>query len=391
MTGSTDGFHRFSISERVQHLLLVTTVTLLALTGLPQKFSSTDWAPIMVQWMGGIDVVRIIHRINAFVLTAGVLYHVGNAVYRLITKRANFDMKPQAKDFKDFTHNIAYFLGIKKDRPRFDRFNFIEKFEYWAVLWGMVMMAVTGLILWFPALVTRFLSGYAVPVAKAAHSGEAFLAVAAVVLWHLYNAHFSPKVFPFNQSIVNGKISQHEMMVEHPLEYERITGEPVPEEVLNQPVNVPWYTLVTSGLVGMMVVGLFVVLLNTAINPPDPELVPPMYDPLERQIVLAAPEIPNLPASVLWIGSGKLPVADFEALPAKTSSAARSFLFNDLSQGDVSSRLWDFGDGTTSNEQNPTHTYASICPTGGLCTVSLTVCGPGGCDTELKSGFIQLP
>ena len=198
-------FSRFSLSERIQHGLLLTTVTLLALTGLPQKYSSLEWARPMVELMGGIYVVRIIHRVSATILTLGVLYHVLYGLYRLLVKRARFDMLPRLKDVRDLIGNLAYFLGLKKERPRFDRFNYIEKFEYWAVLWGMTVMAVTGLLMWFPVIATRLFPGVVVPSAKAMHSGEALLAISAVILWHMYNAHLSPRVFPFNLTIFTGR------------------------------------------------------------------------------------------------------------------------------------------------------------------------------------------
>jgi formate dehydrogenase subunit gamma len=404
MSEVKNGFSRFSLSERVQHGLLLITVTLLALTGLPQKYSSLEWARPMVELMGGIYVVRIIHRVSAAVLTLGVLYHVVYGLYHLLVKRAHFDMLPRLKDFRDFIGNIAYFLGLKRERPRFDRFNYIEKFEYWAVLWGMAVMAVTGLLMWFPVIATRLFPGIVVPSAKAMHSGEALLAISAVILWHMYNAHLSPRVFPFNRTIFTGRQSAHEMMSEHPLEYERRTGLPVSEKVLQVRPDIAWSTLAVSGAVGLLMIGLFSAMFYWMVRPPSPRILPPIHAPLDREVVRAPMDEADsgftkksTDVSMLWKNTaGGLTVADFLAEPVagpleSAGSAGMTYQFTDQSSPGVTSWLWDFGDGHTSREQNPLHVYVIPCPgKQNSCTVSLTACGPGGCDTRIKPAFVQL-
>ena len=119
---------------------------------------------------------------------------------------------------------VLYLFGLRKEKPMFDTFSYKEKFDYWAVFWGMVIMGVSGLILWFPAIATQWLPGLAVPIAKTAHSDEALLAVLAIAFWHMYNVHFNTSVFPFNKTIFTGKIGKHQMIEEHPLEYARLKG-----------------------------------------------------------------------------------------------------------------------------------------------------------------------
>jgi len=354
----------------------------------------------MVELMGGIYVVRIIHRVSATLLTLGVLYHVLFGVYRLLVKRARFDMLPRLKDVRDLIGNLAYFLGLKKERPRFDRFNYIEKFEYWAVLWGMTVMAVTGLLMWFPVIATRLFPGVVVPSAKAMHSGEALLAISAVILWHMYNAHLSPRVFPFNLTIFTGRQSAHEMMSEHPLEYERRTGSPVPDQALQARPDITWKELAVSGAVGLLMIGLFSAMFVWTVRPPTPRILPPIHEPLDREIVQApvyetvtGSTTDSAGVSTLWKNTaGGLTVADFMAEPvAASQGSGPAYQFADQSGPEVTSWFWDFGDGQTSREQNPLHVYRFPCPdVENRCTVSLTACGPGGCDTRIKPAFVQL-
>ena len=129
------------------------------------------------------------------------------------------------KDFTDAIENIRYYFGTTDQPARCDRYDYKQKFEYWGVVVGGLLMIATGLILWFPTTIVKYLPGELIPAAKAAHTNEALLAFLVIIVWHLYNAIFSPEVFPLDTSIFTGKISVERMKHEHPLEYERITGE----------------------------------------------------------------------------------------------------------------------------------------------------------------------
>jgi formate dehydrogenase subunit gamma len=392
MSTLQETFERFSLNERIQHILMFVSFALLALTGLPQKYSTVDWARTLTDLLGGIGTLRLIHRVSALVMGGVFIYHVVHGIYGLWTRRSRFDMLPRPKDAFDLLHNIAYLLGIQPTRPRFERFSYTEKFDYWAVFWGIAIMASSGLILWFPTLITQIFPGVVVPVAKVAHSDEALLAISAVVLWHLYNTHLNPRIFPFNMSIFTGRVSRHEMMIEHPLEYERRTGESVPDEMLRaRPVR-SRLALVTSGVLGVLMVGLFAMMTTWALNPPTPVFPAPANVPIVRTNLLQPPSGPISAAEPtrLWNASqAARPSADFAAesiggtgrLEGVPPLAVR---FTNLSVGEITSWLWDFGDGATSTEQNPQHTYSRCPGDKEMCTVSLTVCGPGGCDTNTK-------
>ena len=265
MTDNQEYFVRFSLGRRIEHLILLTAFTILAVTGLPQKFHNLAWAQWAVFHMGGIVAVRNIHHTAAAALILVAVYHLAYGLYLLLVKRARFDILPGLKDMVDVIGVVKYFFGFAEEKPKFDRFSYVEKFDYWAVFWGMVIMAGSGLLLWFPVFFTRLLPGVFIPTAKAAHSDEAMLAVLAIVLWHMYNVHFNPRVFPFNTTIVTGKIRKERMIEEHPLEYQRKVGAvEVPE--IDLEANIPWSTVVLSGIMGATIMGLIGWLLIVSFN-----------------------------------------------------------------------------------------------------------------------------
>ena len=212
---------RFDLSQRIQHILLITSFTMLCLTGLPQSFSATPWAQAMLSVLGGLESARIIHHIFATVMVFVFLYHLITVIYDLIFVRS-WSMLPRMQDLKDTFQMMAYLWGRASELPKFDRFDFRQKVEYWALIWGTVLMAVTGLILMFPLEVTKYLPGIVIYAAKAAHGYEAVLAFLSIITWHMYNTHFAPHMFPVDTTIFTGKISRERMMAEHPLEYERV-------------------------------------------------------------------------------------------------------------------------------------------------------------------------
>lgn len=223
-------FVRFSLNVRIQHAVLAISVLLLIFTGLPIKFHESSWAVFLLKLIGGIQVSRVIHRIAAAMLTGVGIYHLLWILFTREGRRELYYLLPRWKDFQDFFQNIRYYLGLAEERPKFDRYSYIEKFDYWAVYWGMVIMIGSGLILTFFPYLIGILPKYVFDIAREAHSDEALLATLAIVIWHWYNAHFNPEVFPFNPTIFTGKISKERMIREHPLEYERIVRQRLRKE-----------------------------------------------------------------------------------------------------------------------------------------------------------------
>jgi len=226
-----DTFVRFSLRQRVEHSLVMSLFILLAVTGFPQKFSDASWARGALALMGGVEIARALHRFAgiAFALLSAV--HMGTAVALVATGKSRPSMIPGRKDFVDAIKTLRYYLGASEEQARFDRFDYRQKFEYWGLVMGGLLMVATGLVLYFPLVVTRFLPGVMIPIAKVAHSNEGLMAFLVVLTWHIYNAHLNPDVFPFDFTIFTGKISRHRMETEHPLELQRLTGDaPAPRE-----------------------------------------------------------------------------------------------------------------------------------------------------------------
>lgn len=223
-------YPRFRTMARIEHAILMVSFTVLAITGLPQKYALQPWAEWMINAMGGIEFIRIIHRWAAIILVVGSVYHLFTSAYRFFVKRERMRMLPEKKDLQDVIQTIKHNLGLTDEAPKMAKFNFGEKVEYWAVVWGTAIMALTGFVLWNPIAATVLLPGQFIPAAKAAHGGEALLAVLSIVIWHMYNVHIKH----FNPSMFTGMLPRHQMEEEHALELERLEagGDPWPELAL---------------------------------------------------------------------------------------------------------------------------------------------------------------
>ena len=207
MSGESQSYPRFSRGQRVQHAILILSFSVLALTGLPQKYASTRAGEGAIAMLGGIEAVRVVHRAAAILLIVATLYHLFDVAYRVLVRRAPLAMLPRFQDLRDALQTLRYNLGRAAARPRMGRYTFEEKLEYWALIWGTVVMIATGFLLWNPIATARLFPGQAIPAALAAHGGEALLAVLAVIVWHGYGVH----VRHFNRSMFTGSMTAAEM------------------------------------------------------------------------------------------------------------------------------------------------------------------------------------
>ncbi|HVO51322.1 MAG TPA: cytochrome b/b6 domain-containing protein [Thermoanaerobaculia bacterium] len=215
---------RFSKKQRIEHFVVMTTFVLLALTGFPQKFYGAGLSRFLVRLFGGLDGARLVHRVSGFLFAALTFFHLSAATLSTLQNKMKMTLVPDQQDFKDAVQQLRYYLGLADTEAKFDRFDYRQKFEYWGLVLGGLVMISTGFILYFPMLVARFLPGELIPMAKVAHSNEGLMAFLVVITWHIYNAHLAPGIFPFDPAIFTGKIPLERLKHEHRREYDRLFG-----------------------------------------------------------------------------------------------------------------------------------------------------------------------
>lgn len=232
-----DKIRRFSTARIIEHWLVIITIGTLVVTGLSQKFYNLDLSQWFILKLGGIDSVRLVHRYTGIVFSIAAAEHIITGIIGVVFKKWQPSMIINKKDFSDAILNIRYYIGMENHPAICDRYNYKQKFEYWGILIGGLLMIASGLILWVPTVVTRFLPGEIIPAAKALHTNEALLIFLILAVWHIYNSIFSPEVFPFDTSIFTGYISRERMVHEHPVELARLENKPLEEIVAHRYVD----------------------------------------------------------------------------------------------------------------------------------------------------------
>ena len=218
MSETTRTYVRFTLPRRIEHITLLSTFIILATTGLPQKYPLSPISVFIVRLLGGIENLYNIHHVMSVVVMLAVVYHLLTIGYHVFVLRSNWSMMLFPQDLKDGLQALLYNVGLAKASPRMGRFTFEEKFEYWAFVWGYTVMGVTGFIMWNPITATKYLPGEFVPAAKAAHGGEAVLAVLAIIVWHMYHV----RIKRTNNAMFTGTQTEEEMQHEHPIELDEI-------------------------------------------------------------------------------------------------------------------------------------------------------------------------
>lgn len=238
-------FTRFAPFERFLHFLVVTSFLLLVITGMPLKFYYTDWAKTLFQFIGGAETARALHRLGAIVTFMYFGLHVTSLLVKCWKGRGKLrdpetgklrfkrlwgvlfgpdSMIPTMQDWRDFVAHNKWFFG-KGPKPEFDRWTYWEKFDYFAVFWGVFIIGTSGLVMWFPEWFTRFLPGWIINIALIIHSDEALLAAGFIFSIHFFNTHFRIEKFPMDTVIFSGRVSKNEMLHERRRWYDRLVAE----------------------------------------------------------------------------------------------------------------------------------------------------------------------
>ncbi|HCV41878.1 MAG TPA: hypothetical protein DGH68_00215 [Bacteroidetes bacterium] len=221
---------RMSLSERTQHGLLLVSFTTLVLTGFALKFPDAWWvapirdiSPVMFELRG------ILHRVAGVVMVVASLYHVYYIFFVPRGKQLLRDMLPERSDVSEVVGMLKYNLGISTNKPAFGRFSYIEKAEYWALIWGTIVMAATGFVLWFDNTFIGLLTKLGWDVARTIHYYEAWLATLAIIVWHFYFVIFNPDTYPLNLAFWKGTLTEEEMLEEHPRELDQLRQQELAE------------------------------------------------------------------------------------------------------------------------------------------------------------------
>jgi cytochrome b subunit of formate dehydrogenase len=221
------GYERLNRSERIQHVLTFSTFIILAITGFALKFK---WSLPLLADETNVFLRTWGHRAAAIVMVATSLYHVYYAVSTARGRDQFQRMMPTLQDARDIVGMLKYFAGLTDHKPKFGRYSYIEKAEYLALVWGTVIMIVTGFLLWFHNEALRHIPMWGMDVATLIHYYEAILATLAIIVWHFYYVFINPDFAPMSFTWIDGKLSRHHMEHEHPLELEEIEGRARPEE-----------------------------------------------------------------------------------------------------------------------------------------------------------------
>jgi cytochrome b subunit of formate dehydrogenase len=262
-------YRRFTAVERVLHALLMITFVGCALTGLPLIFADRPWAAALARLFGGFESAGLIHRICAAVMIVVFLSHVVGLLYKALSGGRVMSllwgpdsMVPQPQDIVDIYRNFLWFVG-RGPRPQFDRWTYWEKFDYWAVFWGMVIIGGSGLLLWFPFFFAKILPGWVFNIASLVHGEEALLAVGFIFTFHFFNGHLRPDKFPMDTVVFTGRIPERELKEERAMEYARMVKDGTLDAALappptNESLLFGWFVGGAALLLGIIAIVLIV-------------------------------------------------------------------------------------------------------------------------------------
>jgi cytochrome b subunit of formate dehydrogenase len=217
---------RFDIHQRIQHWLMLSGVIILGITGWPLRGAGDPQAAVysssLMKVFGGAQGAAIWHRVGAVLIILSAIYHLFYLTFLASKRRLPISMLPLPKDAIDMKDNLLFMLGVTKVRPKFDRYSYLEKFDYMGIFWGVIFMVGTGFIFWFPVWFASWAPSWLITAAQIIHGEEATLAILFLFVVHFYNVHLKPSIFPMNWVWLTGRITVADLKHEHPLEYERM-------------------------------------------------------------------------------------------------------------------------------------------------------------------------
>ena len=237
---------RFTGTQRILHILMILSFLILALTGMLVKFSNAEWAQFVVKIFGSVETAGYFHRFAAIVLFGVFVTHILDLIKLKKREYSSWkelilgkdSMLPNKKDWQDLKGSIKWFVG-RGPRPDYGRWTYWEKFDYFAVFWGIFIIGFTGLTLWFPSFFTIFISGEFINVATIIHSDEALLAAGFIFTIHFFNTHFRPEKFPMDTVIFTGSYALEEFKFDRPDEYQKLVDDGKLEELYEKEPSTP--------------------------------------------------------------------------------------------------------------------------------------------------------
>lgn len=267
-------YRRFGVYERILHAMVMVSFLMLAMTGLPLKYSHTEASQWIASHLLDLRTMAIMHRIGATITFGYFALHLGGLAAKLARRKYTWkqllwgeeSLVPQPRDAIEFVQHVGYFLGLAQ-KPKFGRWTYWEKFDYMAVFWGVAVIGASGLTLWFPEFFTRLLPGWIINAAHIIHSEEALLATGFIFTIHFFNEHLRPDNFPFDEVIFTGSLSAHYMIEERQGWYEKLQKEGKIEKIKVKPMHLFPRTLlyifgftalaIGLGLLALIVMGTF--------------------------------------------------------------------------------------------------------------------------------------
>ena len=214
---------RMTVNERIQHATLAVSFIILVITGFMLRYPDSWWVSHIRDLSSHAFIYRsLLHRIAAVIMVSVSLYHILYLSFSVRGRQLLKDLLPKYRDISEAIGVAKYNLGLSKIKPKLDRFSYVEKAEYWALIWGTIVMTVTGVIMWFDNTFIGLFTKLGWDIANTIHFYEAWLATLAILVWHFYFVIFNPEIYPMNIAWLKGTLTEEEMLEEHPAELERV-------------------------------------------------------------------------------------------------------------------------------------------------------------------------